>query len=138
MLRMSCRPARWEASTSAEALADRWIAEWDRHHVDRGVLIASVPGDEESVATAVARHPSRVVGAFMVNPAAPDLGRRVEMAFDVHHLRMACLFPAMNGVPIDDARVEIVFAAAEARKRCFRPLRPAVVASGRGWVAQPV
>lgn len=111
-------PARlgWEASNSAESLADRWIAEWDRHHVDRGVLIASVPGDEESVATAVARHPSRVVGAFMVNPAAPDLGRRVEMAFDVHHLRMACLFPAMNGVPMDDARVEIVFAAAEARK----------------------
>ena len=107
----------WDASASAEALADRWIAEWDRHHVDRGVLIASVPGDEESVAMAVARHPSRVVGAFMINPAAPDLGRRVEMAFDVHHLRMACLFPAMNGVPMDDARIEIVFAAAEARKR---------------------
>lgn len=112
-------PARlgWDAPDSAEALADCWVAEWDRHRVDRGVLIASVPGDEESVAAAVKRHPSRVVGAFMVNPAAPDLGRRIEMAFDVHHLRMACLFPAMHGVPMDDARVEIIFAAAEARKR---------------------
>lgn len=112
-------PARlgWEASNSAEALADRWIVEWDRHHVSRGVLIASVPGDEASVGTAVARHPSRVVGAFMVNPAAPDLEQRVEMAFDVHHLRMACLFPAMNGVPMDDPRVEAVFRAADARKR---------------------
>ena len=107
----------WDRPVSDEILADRWIAEWDRHHVDRGVLIASVPGDEESVAAAVKRHPTRVVGAFMVNPAAPDLGRRIEMAFDVHHMRMACLFPAMHGVPIDDARVEIVFAAAEARKR---------------------
>jgi len=107
----------WDRPGSDDALADRWIAEWDRHNVDRGVLIASVPGDEESVAVAVKRHPSRVVGAFMVNPAAPDLGRRIEMAFDVHHMQMACLFPAMHGVPIDDARVEIVFAAAEARKR---------------------
>ena len=111
-------PARlgWEPPGSNEALADRWIAEWDRHHVDRGVLIASVPGDEGSVAAAVQRHPTRVVGAFMVNPASPDLVRRVEIGFDEHHLRMACLFPAMHGVPVDDARVEIIFAAAEARK----------------------
>jgi predicted TIM-barrel fold metal-dependent hydrolase len=107
----------WERPVSAELLADRWVAEWDRHHVDHGVLMASVPGDEESVAAAVKRHPSRVVGAFMVNPAAPDLGRRIEMAFDVHHLRMVCLFPAMHGVPMDDARVESIFAAAEARRR---------------------
>ena len=107
----------WDAPVSDEALADRWIAEWDRHHVDRGVLSASVPGDEESVAAAVKRHPTRVVGAFMVNPAAPDAARRVETAFDEHQLRMACLFPAMHGVPVDDARVESVFAAAEARKR---------------------
>jgi predicted TIM-barrel fold metal-dependent hydrolase len=111
-------PARlgWDPPVSDEALADRWIAEWDRHHVDRGVLIASVPGDEASVASAVRRHPTRVVGAFMVNPAAPDLGRRLDLAFDVHHMRMPCLFPAMNGVPMDDARVEIIFAAAEARR----------------------
>ena len=105
----------WDPPVSNETLADRWVAEWDRHHVDHGVLIASVPGDEESVAAAIKRHPSRVVGAFMLNPATPDLGRRIEMAFDVHHMRMACLFPAMHGVPMDDARVDIIFAAAEAR-----------------------
>jgi predicted TIM-barrel fold metal-dependent hydrolase len=112
-------PARlgWEPPASNDTLADRWIAEWDRHRVDRGVLIASVPGDEESVAAAVRRYPTRVVGAFMVNPASPDIGRRVEKAFDEHDLRMACLFPAMHGVPVDDPRVEIIFAAAEARKR---------------------
>jgi len=112
-------PARieWEAPGSDDALADRWVAEWDRHHVERGVLIASVPGDEASVAAAVRRHPSRVVGAFMVNPAAPDLEQRLETAFGPMGLRMACLFPAMHGVPMDHARVARVFASAEAHQR---------------------
>ena len=60
----------WDAPGPAEALADRWIEELDRSGVARSVLIASVPGDEESVAVAVARHPSRFVGAFMFNPIA--------------------------------------------------------------------
>ena len=42
---------------TAEALADRWVAELDRHRVSRAALIASVPGDAASVAAAVARHP---------------------------------------------------------------------------------
>ena len=67
-------PARlgWDAPESDEVLADRWVAELDRHGVTRAMLIASVPGDEASVAAAVKRHPSRVVGAFMVNAADPD------------------------------------------------------------------
>ncbi len=108
-------PARlgWDPPGDHETLADRWVAEWDAHHVERGVLIASAPADEASVAAAVARHPTRVVGAFMVNPAAPDLADRLTRAFTAQRLRMACLFPAMHGVPLDDARVEAVFAAAE-------------------------
>ena len=46
-----------EAPGPAESLADRWIAELDRHHVSRAALIASIPGDEESVAAATHRHP---------------------------------------------------------------------------------
>jgi len=112
-------PARlgWEAPGDDGALADRWVAEWDRHRVGRGVLIASVPGDEGSVAAAVARHPTRVVGAFMVNPAAQDLERRLDTAFGAMGLRMVCLFPAMHGVSLDDPRAEAVFAAAETHQR---------------------
>ena len=43
----------WDAPGDAEALADRWVAELDRHQVSRAALIASVPGDVASVATAV-------------------------------------------------------------------------------------
>ena len=34
-------------------LAGRWVEELDRHSIARTVLIASVPGDEDSVAAAV-------------------------------------------------------------------------------------
>src|SRR5688500_10749846 len=64
--------AGWDDPGTPEALADRWAAELDRHGVARAAIIASVPGDETSVAAALARHPSRFVGFFMLNPAAED------------------------------------------------------------------
>jgi hypothetical protein len=43
----------WDDPGTSEELADRWVAELDRHGVARAALIASIPGDEESVAAAV-------------------------------------------------------------------------------------
>jgi predicted TIM-barrel fold metal-dependent hydrolase len=112
-------PARldWEAPGSDDALADRWVAELDRHAVTRAMVIASVPGDELSVASAVARHPRRLVGAFMINPAATDAPVRLERAFAERGLRTVCLFPAMHRVPLADRSVDAVFAAAERHAR---------------------
>src|SRR5262249_42903539 len=62
----------WTPPGTAEALADRWVAELDRHDIRRAALIASVPGDASSVAAAVARHPARFVGFFMVDPTRSD------------------------------------------------------------------
>lgn len=106
----------WIAPGTAEELADRWIEEFDRHKVKRAAIIASIPGDEESVAAAVARHPSRFVGFFMVNPLAPDVAARLDRGFDEYGLRCACLFPAMHKYQIDDERVKHVFEAAERNK----------------------
>ena len=55
-------PARlgWDPPGGDDALADRWVAELDRHGIDRAMLIASVPGDEASVAAAERRHPARI------------------------------------------------------------------------------
>ena len=39
----------WDPPGTPEELADRWVAELDRHTVARVALIASVPGDEASV-----------------------------------------------------------------------------------------
>ena len=113
-------PARlgWDPPGDTAALADRWIAELDRHGVARAALMASVPGDEVSVAAAAARHPARIVGSFMLNPTAPDAATRVRRGFSEHGLRCACLFPAMHGfAPDDEAHVVPVFEAA-AEHRC--------------------
>lgn len=88
-----------------EALADRWAQELDHHRVGRAALIASVPGDEASVAAAVARHPDRFVGFFMVDPTAVDAETRVEAGLASGRLRGVCLFPAMQRYPLHDERV---------------------------------
>ncbi|HKY20477.1 MAG TPA: amidohydrolase family protein [Vicinamibacterales bacterium] len=99
----------WDPPGSAQDLADRWVRELDRQDVGRAALIASVPGDEGSVGVAIARHPSRFVGFFMVDPTAPDAASRVEHAFHSLRLRGVCLFPAMQRYSLHDARVaEIV------------------------------
>ncbi len=102
----------WEDPGSPQQLADRWVAELDRHGVARAAIIASVPGDEASVAAAVARHPSRFVGAFVLNAAAEDALARATRAFGELGLRTACLFPAMHHYRLDDERVWKVFEAA--------------------------
>ena len=107
----------WDAPGSDDALADRWAAELDRPKVDRAMLIASVPGDEASIAAAVRRQPERIVGAFMFNPDVSDAGSRLDRAFGALNLRTACLFPAMHRVPIDDERSVAVFEAADRHRR---------------------
>lgn len=99
----------WDPPGTAEALADRWTAELDRYGVSRAALIASVPGDEDSVARAVARHPDRFVGFFAVNLALPDALERARRAFAELQLRCACLFPAMHRYRLDDPRVPQLF-----------------------------
>jgi predicted TIM-barrel fold metal-dependent hydrolase len=102
----------WDAPGTDDALADRWILELDRHSVGRAVLIASTAGDESSVAAAVARHPDRVIGAFMFNPLQPDAESRLARALGELKLRMVCLFPAMHHIRLDDEKVVTVFKAA--------------------------
>jgi predicted TIM-barrel fold metal-dependent hydrolase len=106
----------WDPPGDAEALATRWTGELDRHAVARAMLIATVPGDEASVAAALRRHPSRFVGAFMFNPATPDAARRLDAAFDLG-LTTACLFPAMHRYSLDEPFVDAVFQAAARRGR---------------------
>lgn len=106
----------WDLPGTPEALADRWIMELDRQRVSRAALISSVPGDEDSVAAAVARHPTRFVGFFMLNAAAPDALERGSRAFGELGLRCACLFPALHRYALDDERVTKVFELAAAHR----------------------
>src|SRR5260221_11930019 len=86
----------WDPPGDAEALADRWAAELDRHQVSRAALIASVPNDAASVAAAVARHRDRFVGFFMIDPTRPDAAGTARDVIARGGLRAICLFPAMH------------------------------------------
>jgi predicted TIM-barrel fold metal-dependent hydrolase len=82
------------------ALADVWARELDRYAVDRAMLIASLPGDEESVSQAIRAFPRRFSGAFMLDPTPAESEQRVRRAIGDLGLRMLCLFPAMHRYPV--------------------------------------
>lgn len=106
----------WDDPASPGDLGDRWVAELDRHGVSRAAMIASIPGDEESVAAAVRRHPSRLVGFFMFNPVPADASERLSRALGDMRLSGVCLFPAMHRYRLDDDRVGHVFESAAKHK----------------------
>ncbi|MBI2685479.1 MAG: amidohydrolase [Acidobacteria bacterium] len=96
----------WDApSPHADGLADRWAGELDKHDVASASLIASLPGDEASVAHAIIRHPGRFHGQFLFNPLAPDARVRLQSGFDAG-LRTVCFFPAMHRYSMADERLE--------------------------------
>ena len=109
-----CRELEWDDPGTAQELAARWVRELDAVGVARAALIASVPGDETSVAAAVANHQKRFVGFFMLDPTSPDAPDRAWRAVKDLGLRGICLFPAMHQVPLDDERVRRVVEVAEA------------------------
>jgi predicted TIM-barrel fold metal-dependent hydrolase len=98
----------WDDPESTEALAERWVAELDRHGVSKSALMASLPGDADSVVKAVALHPTRFVGFFMLDPTRDDAIAYATRALDAG-LRTICLFPAMHHYALHDERVARVF-----------------------------
>lgn len=95
----------WEPPGTALHLAGRWREALDAAGVSRAGLIASVPGDEDSVAAAVAAHPDRFVGYFMFDPTRPDAAERLARAAASSALRVMCLFPAMQGYALTEPAV---------------------------------
>jgi predicted TIM-barrel fold metal-dependent hydrolase len=105
----------WDLPESVEKLGTRWVAELDTHKVDKAALIASLPGDADAVAKAVAMNADRFVGFFMLDPTREDAIAYVERALD-EGLRAICLFPAMHRYPLHDDRVARVFELAAGRR----------------------
>ena len=97
-------------SANPAALAETWARDLDRHGVERAALIASLPGDHESVTTAVRAHPDRFLAFAMVNP-------RNWQAATFLDVRVACLFPAMHGYSIQDEAVQPVLEWAQQGNR---------------------
>jgi predicted TIM-barrel fold metal-dependent hydrolase len=100
-----CQELGWEPPESPEGLAARWARELDANSIGRAVLMASIPGDEESVAAAVRSQPARFVGFFMIDPSKEDAADRARRGLTELGLRAICLFPAMHHVSLYDERV---------------------------------
>jgi len=105
----------WELPPiNPDELADRWLAEMDRHGISRAALMASVPGDESSVTAAVTRHPERFYGFFMVNPTQSSPETHVASALSSGALQGLCLFPAMHRYSVQDKRLMPLYEIAAA------------------------
>ena len=111
------------------ALAARWTGELDKHGVARAALIASLPGDETSVAAAIAAHPSRFAGYFMVNPLAPGAAAAAESALQAG-LRGLCFFPAMHRYSMHDERAVALLEMAASRGNCLAFVHCGVLSVG--------
>lgn len=104
----------WELPTPDHvALGRRWVQEMDKHGLERMVLIASMPGDEESLLAAARAFPGRILGYFMLDPTKPDAAQRTQRAL-AGGLRGVCLFPAMHRFHVWEERCYPVFEAAAA------------------------
>lgn len=86
---------------SPASLAQVWAGELDERGVKKAALIASVPGDEESVAAALAACPFRFFGYFMLNPLEDGAVERTRAAF-AHGMNAVCMFPAMHRYSVGD------------------------------------
>jgi uncharacterized protein len=108
------RTLEWRIPASCEDLAAEWKQDLDEYSVAKAALIASVPGDEDSVAAAVRLHPDRFWGFFMANPAAVAGVERAQNALAGGLVQGVCLFPAMHRYAIGDPRVRSILEAAAA------------------------
>ncbi|HEX5228040.1 MAG TPA: amidohydrolase family protein [Bryobacteraceae bacterium] len=100
-----------------EKLAHAWVRELDQQGVEKSVLIASIPGDAESVIAAVDGLPHRFYGYAMVNPSAPGALEEADAALASGHIHALCFFPAMHRYSIQDERAMAIIELLAARPR---------------------
>lgn len=110
----AARKLGWDTPGTPAQLAENWREELDHYGVARAALIASVPGDEDSVAAALKAEPGRFVGFFMVDPTRDDAPERVRKALRELGLRGVCLFPAMHRYRLEEPRVREILQIAAA------------------------
>lgn len=100
----------WELPESSEYLADRWVVELNHNGVDSAMLVASIPGDVESVGAAVERHSERFHSVLMLNPLTPGADIRCARALEDGQINGIFLFPAMHRYSMEDHHVHSLLA----------------------------
>jgi predicted TIM-barrel fold metal-dependent hydrolase len=100
----------WELPASSEYLAERWVVELDHNNVRSAVLIASIPGDLESVAVATESFPDRFRSVMMLNPLSHGADTRCANALGDGQTNGIFLFPAMHRYSMQDHHVHSLLA----------------------------
>jgi predicted TIM-barrel fold metal-dependent hydrolase len=95
----------WEVPESSEFLADHWVVEMNHNKVQSAMLVASIPGDVESVGIAVDRYPERFYSVVMLNPLTPGADTRCANALSEGQVNGIFLFPAMHRYSMHDHHV---------------------------------
>ena len=93
--------------------AHRWVAEMDRHGVDRMVSIHTLPGDLAAAGRGIAASGQRLVGYATVNPTAPGVLEQLRTAVTDSGFRGVALFPAMFHFSLNSDAVRAVFQLAD-------------------------
>jgi len=108
----------WDLPLEApEELAAAWVQELDRRGVDKAALIASIPGDPDSVIAAVRKFPQRFYGYAMVDPTATEALAQCQQMLASGHIQCLCFFPAMHRYSMHDNRVSALLDVAAAYPR---------------------
>jgi uncharacterized protein len=95
---------------------DRWLAEMDRHGVERMVSFASVPAEAEAVAQAARGSGGRLVPYTLVNPKDEKGPAFAEKALTSLGMRGLLFFPAMHHFRAGDACMQPILELARAHK----------------------
>jgi uncharacterized protein len=107
----------WEVPESSEDLADRWVADLQYNELEGALIIASTPGDVESVGIAVDRYPDQFHSIVMVNPLLPGADIRCASALADGLMNGIFLFPAMHRYSMHDSHVHSLLATVAAYPR---------------------
>ena len=83
-------------------LAKRWIEIIDKLKIERLVLHASMPGDEDSVVRAVHAFPDRFTGFFTVDPNSNLLMENAKKRLTQDKLRGIFLYPSLYHINVND------------------------------------
>ncbi len=83
-------------------LAKRWVDIIDKWKIERVVLIGSMPGDEDSVVSAVQAFPNRFTGFFTVDPNSSVLMENAEKRLKQDKLRGFFLYPSLYHISVND------------------------------------
>lgn len=102
-----------EASPAAHAR--RWIAELDRHGVERAVTFASAPGEASAVLEGCEESAGRLIPYVVVDPTSPETLEQGHDALSRLGFRGVLLFPALHRFDPAAAALDPLYREAEVR-----------------------